>query len=169
MPARTRSTAAGAALVAAGLMILGSHASSVGAAPTTAKAPVAGKVGFVSAPTPEVSLLTGSGAPGAPGETVSAQVSMTVESNKAYILTATPQAAALTSTGTADTIAATELKTVDSSGAEASFGGAVEIVRTATKSDPLGGDAHTSPLSMTIPWVEPGEYTIAIDYAVTQL
>ena len=164
-----RSSIAGFVLAAAGLTILGSHGPAVGAAPTEAKVPVAGKVGFVTAPTATVSLVNGSNTAGAPGETVSADVSMKVESNKAYIITATPQATALTSS-TSDTIPATALKTVDSSGGAADFGAAVEIVRTDTKSDATtGGDTHVSPLSMTVPWVEPGEYTISIEYTVSQL
>ena len=169
MPARNRSTIAGLTLAAAGLMILGSHGPGAGAAPSDTKVPVAGKVGFISSPAATVSLLNGSGSPGAPGETVSGQVAMTVESNKAYVVTATPQAAALTSTTSSDTISATELKTVDSSGGAADFSGAVEIVRTTAKSAVPGGDTHNSSLSMTVPWVEPGEYSISIEYVVAQL
>lgn len=163
-----RSKIAGLVLAAAGLMILGSHGPGAGAAPSEAKVPVAGKVGFVSAPAATVSLLNGA-APGAPGDTVSASVSMTVESNKAYTVTATPQASALTSTTTSDSILASELKTTDSTGAAADFGAAVKIVETTAKSAAPSGDTYVSPLSMTVPWVEPGEYTISIEYTVAQL
>lgn len=163
-----RSTIAGVVFAAAGLTILGSHGPGVGAEGVNAKVPVSGKVGFISAPTANVSLLTADAATGAPGDSVSGQVSMTVESNKAYSVTVTPAATQLTSAGTTDTIAATALTTSDFSGSPANFGGPVEIVRTSAKSASPGGDTHTSALSMTIPWVEPGEYTISLDYAVAQ-
>lgn len=164
-----RSRIVGFVLAAAGITILGSHGPSVGAAPTQANAPVAGKVGFVSDPATSVDLLNGSAA-GAPGDTVSAAVDMTVESNKAYVVTVQAGAAEMTATGTTDTISIADLSTTVPGGGTAAVSNTapVTIASKASKSAPVTGDAVSSTLSLTIPWVEPGTYSVNLEYTVAQ-
>lgn len=169
IPSRNRSKLAGLMAAAAGLMILGSHGPSAGAAPTQANAPVAGKVGFVSAPATSVDLLNGTAA-GAPGDTVSAAVDMVVESNKAYVVTVQAGAAQMTATGTTDTISIGDLNTTVPGGGTAALSDTapVTIASKASKSTPVTGDAVNSTLSLTIPWVEPGTYSVSLNYTVAQ-
>ena len=164
-----RSRVAGLVLAAAGITILGSHGPSVGAAPSQANAPVAGKVGFVSAPAASVDLLNGAAA-GAPGDTVSATVDMTVESNKAYVVTVQAGAAQMSATGTTDTISVGSLSTTVPGGGTSALSDTapVTIASKASKSAPTTGDAVSSTLSLTIPWVEPGTYSVNLEYTVAQ-
>lgn len=172
IPSRNRSKLAGLMAAAAGLMILGSHGPSAGAQVSSgvaAKAPVAGKIGFVTAPASSVDLLNGTAA-GAPGDTVSAAVDMVVESNKAYVVTVQAGAAQMTATGTSDTISIGSLKTTVPGGGTAALSdtASVTIASSATKSTPVTGDAVSSTLSLTIPWVEPGTYSVNLNYTVAQ-
>ena len=169
MAHRHRSSFAGVVLAAAGLMILGSHGPSAGAAPTQANAPVAGVVGFVSDPTATVDLLNGSAA-GAPGDVVSANVAMTVESNKAYIVTVQAQGPAMTSSTTGDTIPIGSLNTTVPGGGTAAVSdlAAVTVASSPTKSARPNGDAITNTLSLELPWVEPGTYSVDLEYTVAQ-
>ena len=167
-----RSSIAGFVLAAAGLTILGSHGPVAGAAPsgtTQANAPVAGKVGFIAAPAASVSLLNGTEA-GAPGDLVTAAVPMTVESNKAYIVTVKAQAATMESDTTADSIDVGLMTTTVPGGGTAAISSSdpVTIASSATKSALPGGDPISSTLSLTIPWVEPGTYSVNLDYTVAQ-
>ena len=168
--ARTRrSSIAGFVLAAAGLTILGSHGPVAGAqiATTQAKAPVAGVLGFVTPPAASVELLNGT-SPGAPGDVVTAGVSMKVESNKGYVVSVQAKSATMTADGTDDVINIGAMTTTTPSDPAAiSSTAPVTIASKATKSV-QGGDDVSSTLSLTIPWVEPGTYSVNLDYTVAQ-